>query len=112
MKKFSTLNEGKIFMVDPSIIKKYASFIIPLYITGELSCDYKLIDEWLENNKNANKSKGSNYLLDIEIFAVKNIISNPLSQNGYEELIKEINAKCPKLERFMKPFITEHKKFK
>lgn len=102
MIKFSKLNEGKTFFPDPSVIKKYASFIIPLYIQGELKCDEKLVDEWLEMNKSKEKSKWVNVISDLEILAVKNIISNPVSQNGYDELKMEIRNKCPKLEKFLR----------
>jgi len=93
MKKFSQINESKNFLPDPSIIKKYASFIIPLYLQGELTCDAKLIDEWLEMNKSKEKEKNRNMVSDLEIKAVKNVLSNPLSPTGYNELKLEIEKK-------------------
>lgn len=104
MKKFSQINEAKNFLPDPSIIKKYASFIIPLYLQGELTCDDKLIDEWLEMNKSKEKEKNRNMVCDLEIKAIKNIFSNPLTQTGYNELKLEIEKKCPKLELFLKKY--------
>ena len=74
MKKFSTMNEGKIFMPDPSVIKAYASYIIPLYLTGKIKCDEKLLDEYLEMNKKVNKIKSPNVVLDIEIMAIKAVL--------------------------------------
>ncbi len=111
IKKFSTLNESKIFMVDPSIVKKYASFIIPLYLNGKLKCDENLIDEYLEMNKKSVKSKNANIICDLEILAVKNIFDSPIGQSGYENLEKEIAAKCPKLEKFLRNYITDSKFF-
>ncbi len=102
MKKFTELNEGKIFISDPSVRKTYAAYIIPVYITGKVKCDSKLIEEWLAHNKPSNRTKGVNYLFDIEILAVKQILDNPTTQVGFEALKKEIDAKCPKLERFLR----------
>ena len=48
MKKFSKINEAKLFIADPSIVKRYAAFIMPLYITGRVKCDENLLDEYLE----------------------------------------------------------------
>ena len=112
MKKFSTMNEGKIFMPDPSVIKSYASYIIPLYLTGKIKCDEKLLDEYLEMNKRANRVKSPNVVLDIEILAVKAIIESPLSQSGYENLLKEIQNKCPKLEKFLRVYYSNPINFK
>ena len=104
MQKFSQINEAKKFYPDPSVLKRYASFIIPLYIQGELKCDPKLLDEWLEMYKSKEKEKNEMMISDLEVLAIKNIIDNPLSQNGYLLLKKEIDDKCPKLERFMRKF--------
>lgn len=112
MLKFTQINEGKNFIPDPSIIKKYASFIIPLYIQGELECDEKLIDEWLEMNKSKEKNKNKNLISDLEIKAIKNIFSNPMTSNGYNELKIEIEKKCPKLESFLKKFYQKKIEFK
>ena len=112
MKKFSTLNEGKIFMPDPSIIKTYASYIVPLYLTGKIKCDEKLLDEYLEMNKRANRTKSPNIVLDIEIIAVKAVIESPLSQTGYDNLVKEIQNKCPKLEKFLRQYYSNPINFK
>lgn len=112
MKKFSTINEGKIFMPDPSVIKIYASYIIPLYLTGRIKCDEKLLDEYLEMNKKVNKLKYPNVVLDIEIMAIKAVLESPLSQAGYENLLKEIQNKCPKLEKFLRGFYSNSINFK
>lgn len=112
MKKFSTMNEGKIFMPDPSIIKTYASYIVPLYLTGKIKCDEKLLDEYLEMNKRANRVKSPNVVLDIEIMAVKAVIESPLSQTGYDNLLKEIQNKCPKLEKFLRQYYSNPINFK
>lgn len=104
MLKFSQINEAKKFYPDPSVFKRYASFIIPLYIQGEIKCEPKLIDEWLEMYKSKEKEKNEMMICDLEILAIKNIIDNPLSQNGYFLLKKEIDEKCPKLERFLRKF--------
>lgn len=102
MLKFSQINEGKNFFPDPSIIKKYASFIIPLYITGEIECDEKHITEWLEMNKSKERFKNKNMICDLEVIALKNIFDNPLSSSGYEKLISDIEKKCVKLESFLR----------
>ena len=112
MKKFSTMNEGKIFMPDPSVIKTYASYIMPLYLTGKIKCDEKLLDEYLEMNKKVNKIKSPNVVLDIEMIAIKAVLESPLSQAGYENLLKEIQNKCPKLERFLRSFYSNPINFK
>lgn len=104
MLKFSQINEGKNFYPDPSIIKKYASFIIPLYLQGELECDGKFIDEWLEMYKKKEKEKNRNIICDLEIIALKNIYDNPLSPSGYSKILLDIEKKCPKLEAFLKKF--------
>jgi len=95
MLKFSQINEAKNFFPDPSIIKKYASFIIPLYLTGELECDEKYITEWLEMNKAKERHKNKNIICDLEIIAIKNI-------SGYEKLKTDIEKKCVKLEAFLR----------
>jgi hypothetical protein len=102
MQKFTQINEGKNFVPDPSVIKKYASYIIPLYITGELKCDRKLVDEWLLMYKASEIEKNRNLVSDLEILAIKNIFATPLSQPGYSDLMRDINNKCPKLEAFLK----------
>jgi len=112
MIKFSQINEGKNFFPDPSIIKKYASFIIPLYIQGELECEDKLINEWLEMNKSKERSKNKNVVCDLEIKAIKNIFDNPLTQSGYNQLRLEIEKKCPKLEIFLRKFYQDKFDFK
>lgn len=102
MKKFSQVNEGKVFLADPSVIKKYAAFIVPLYVNGILKCEDRLVEEWIDMNRKVNKIKGSNLILDIEVMAIKQVLDNPLTQGGYEKLQQEIAAKCPKLERFLR----------
>ncbi len=112
MIKFSQINESKNFLADPSIIKKYASYIIPLYLQGELVCDEKLIDEWLEMNRSKEKEKMKNMVCDLEVKAIKNILSNPLTPSGYNELKTEIEKKCPKLEVFLRKFYQKKIDFK
>ena len=111
MRKFSQVNEGKVFLADPSVIKKYAGFIVPLFVGGILKCDEKLVDEWFEANSKSNRAKSSNLILDIEILAVKQVLENPLTQSGYEKLQQEIAAKCPKLERFLRLQYSNPKNF-
>ena len=105
MQKFTKINESKRFFPDPSIVKRYAGFIIPLYISGELKCDEKLLDEWLEMNKSKEKSKFSNFISDLEIMAVKNVLENPTTPIGFNQIKSELDNKCPKLERFLRKFI-------
>ena len=105
IKKFSQINESKKFMVDPAIIKKYASFIIPLYITGELTCPKNLLDEYLEMNKSSQAFKTSNVVCDLEIMAIKNIHSSPITEQGFNQLKTDIRNKCIKLERFLRKYI-------
>ena len=112
MKKFSTINEGKYFTPDPSVLKKYAAFIIPLYITGKVKCDEVLLDEYLELYKKAVKAKNMNVICDLEIQAVKLALQeNPMTAGGYEVFKKEIENKCPRLEKFLKTYINEPKIF-
>ena len=111
MKKFSTLNE-KYFLPDPSVIKMYASYIMPLYLNGRIKCDDRLLDEYLEMNKKANRLKSTNNVLEIEVMAIKLVLENPLNQGGYENLLKEINNKCPKLERFLRQYYINTENFK
>lgn len=106
IKKFEIVNESKIFMADPSIIKTYASRIIPFYITGELKCDEKYLDEWLEMNKSKNKEDNTNVVCDLEVKAVRAVIgSDPTTHNGYLILRDDIERKNEKLERFIKKII-------
>ena len=111
MKKFSKIDEGKRFMVDPTIIKRYAAFIIPLYITGELTCPKNLLDEYLEIHKSNQVSKTSNVICDLEVMAIKNIHSSPLTEQGFNQLKADIANNCLKLERYLRPFIQKTKKF-
>ena len=41
---------------------------------------------------------------DLEIKAIKNIFSSPLTFSGYNDLKVEIEKKCPKLEIFLRKF--------
>lgn len=107
MRKFTQINEGKNFISDPSIIKRYASYIIPLYLQGELKCEDRLIDEWLDMNHSREKEKNRNFVCDLEILAVKNLFDNPMNQSGYIQLKTEIENKCPRLEVFLRKFYTK-----
>ncbi len=112
MQKFSQIYEGKSFIPDPSIIKKYAAYIMPLYFTGKLRYDDQFMDEYLELNKKGVKNKSMNIVCDLEIQAVKAVIQeNPMSSGGYETLKKEIENKCPRLEKFLRTYITDPKNF-
>jgi hypothetical protein len=102
MLKFSQINENKTFIPDPSVIKKYASYIIPLYLQGDLKCEGRMIDEWLEINKAKDREKNKNVICDLEILAIKNIFANPMSSLGYAQLKLDVEKKCPKLEAFLK----------
>lgn len=112
MLKFSQINESKTFIPDPSIIKKYASFIIPLYIQGELICKDELLDEYLDMNKEKNREKNRNMISDLEILAIRNLFDNPMTTNGYSQLKLEIDKKCPKLDAFLKKFYQKKIEFK
>ena len=112
MEKFSAINERKLFITDPSIIKKYASFIIPFYITGELTCDRKLIDEYLEMNKTSQREKSANLICDLEVLAVKQILDSPLTPRGYDQLRVDIEKGCIKLEKFIKKRLMTKTEFK
>lgn len=112
MRKFSQVNEGKVFLADPSVIKKYAGFIVPLYVNGFIKCDERLVEEWVEANRKANRAKSSNTIFDIELMAVRLVIDNPLSQTGFEKLQLEIAAKCPKLEKLLRQHYSSPENFK
>lgn len=112
MLKFSKLNESKRFFPDPSIVKRYASYIIPLYLQGELKCEEKLIDEWLDMQKSKEKHKYENVICDLEIMAIKNIFDNPTTTTGYNQLKLDIDNKCLKLEKFLRKYYLLKKDFK
>jgi len=112
MKKFSKINEAKLFIADPSIVKRYAAFIMPLYITGRVKCDENLLDEYLELYKKSGHFKNSNVVCDMEILAIKSVLQeNPMTQSGFEVLKKEIDNKCPKLEKFLRPYLIDSKTY-
>lgn len=112
MRKFSQVNEGKVFLADPSVIKKYAGFIVPLYLNGFIKCDERLVEEWVDANRKANRERSANTILDIELMAVRLVVDNPLSQTGFERLQQEIAAKCPKLERLLRQYYGKPENFK
>ena len=105
MEKFTKIEESKRFIPDPSILKKYASFIIPLYLTGELKCDEKYIDEWLDLYKSQNKWKNVNMVTDLELIAIKNIFDDPTTINGFNQLKQDVKNKCTKLQNFLKNYL-------
>jgi len=112
MKKFSKLNEAKYFNPDPSVIKRYAGFIIPLFIYGKLKYEDVLLDEYLELYKRQVKDKNLNVICDLEIMAVKAVLQeNPMTAAGYEVLKKELDNKCPKLEKFLRSYIIDPKTY-
>lgn len=106
MEKFSAVLEGKKFLPNPELLKKYASFIIPLYLDRTLSCDKRLLDEYLEMSKTAQFDKNKSVISDLEILALKNLYPNPLSQTGYNQIKSDITNKCKKLEFFLKKYFT------
>jgi len=112
MEKFTKVVESKRFIPDPSILKKYASFIIPLYLNGQLKCDEKLIDEYLELYKSANKYKNINNVTDLEIIAIKNIFDNPTTISGFNQMKLDVDNKCPKLQNFLKKNLQDPSQFK
>ena len=105
MQKFSKIDESKRFLPDPSLLKKYASFIIPLYLNGKIKCDESLLDEYLEMNKKSQKYQNSNVVCDLEIDSIKNILDNPTTINGFSQLKKDIEDGCPKLQQFLKKYL-------
>lgn len=112
MQKFSRIDEAKYFTPDPSIIKKYAAFVIPLYLNGKIKCDEVLMDEYLELYKKAVKYKNANVICDLEVAAIKLVIQeNPMTAGGYEQFRKEIENKCPKLEKFLKSWVNDPKTY-
>ncbi len=105
MQKFT---ESVKFIPDPSIIKKYASYIIPLYLTREIKCDTKLIDEYLEMYQGANFEKNTNMISDLEILAVKNIFDDPLTSQGFQQIKNDLHNKSAKLEMFLRKNLPKH----
>ena len=112
MQKFTKIDEAKRFLPDPSLLKKYASFIMPLYINGNLKIDESLLDEYIEMNKKSNKYQNSNVVCDLEIEAVKNVLDNPTTINGFTQLKKEIEEGCPKLNLFLRRYLQNKDSFK
>ena len=112
MQKFSRIDEAKKFIPDPSLLKTYASFIVPLYINGILRIDDSLLDEYLDMNKKYNRYQNSNVVCDLEIEAVKNILDNPTTISGFNQLKKEIEDGCPKLQTFLRKYLQNKDTFK
>ena len=112
MEKFTKVVESKRFIPDPSILKKYASFIIPLYLNGQLKCDEKLIDEYLELYKSTNKYKNVNTVTDLEIMAIKNIFDNPTTISGFSQMKSDVDNKCVKLQNFLRKNLQDPSQFK
>lgn len=112
MQKFTKIDEAKKFIPDPSLLKRYAAFIMPLYINGTLKLDESLLDEYLEMFKKTNKYQNSNVVCDAEIEAIKNILENPTTINGFTQLKKEIEDGCPKLQMFLRKFVQNKDSFK
>jgi len=112
MEKFTKVVESKRFIPDPSILKKYASFIVPLYLNGQLKCDEKLIDEYLELYKSINRYKNVNTVTDLEIMAIKNIFDNPTTISGFNQMKLDVDNKCPKLQNFLKKNLQDPSQFK
>jgi hypothetical protein len=112
MEKFTKVVESKRFIPDPSILKRYASYIIPLYLNGTLKCEEKLIDEYLELYKTSNKYKNSNTVTDLEIMAIKNIFDNPTTISGFNQMKNDVENKCPKLQTFLRKHLQDNTQFK
>jgi hypothetical protein len=112
MEKFTSVVEAKRFMPDPSILKKYASYIVPLYFTGRLNCESRLIDEYLELYKSTNKYKNVNMVTDLEIMAIKNIFDNPTTISGFNQLKTDVDNKCIKLQNFLRKHLQDISQFK
>ena len=106
MEKFSLIVEGKKFLPNPELLKKYASFIIPLYLDRTLPCDKRFIDEYLEMSRTVQFDKNKSVISDLEILALKNLYPNPLSQAGYTQIKADITNKCKKLEVFLRKYFT------
>lgn len=112
MEKFTKVVESKRFIPDPSILKTYASFIIPLYLNGQLKCEEKLLDEYLDIYKSSNKYLNLNTVTDLEIMAIKNIFDNPTTITGFNQLKNDVANKCIKLQNFLRKQISDNIKFK
>jgi hypothetical protein len=112
MQKFSKIDEAKKFLPDPTLLKSYASFIIPLYIIGVLKTEDGLIDEYLDMNKKTNRNQNQNVVCDLEIDAIKNILDNPTTIAGFAQLKKEIEDGCPKLQIFLRKYQQKVETFK
>ena len=106
------MDEAKKFMPDPTLLKSYASFIVPLYITGHIKIEDSLLDEYLEMNKKSNRFQNSKVVCDLEIEAVKNVLDNPTTINGFTQLKKEIEDGCPKLNLFLRRYLQNKDSFK
>ena len=112
MQKFTKLEESKKFIPDVRLLKSYAAFIIPLYINKSIKTDDSLLNEYLEMNKKANVYQNNNFVSDLEIEAIKNILENPTTINGFSQLKKEVEGGCPKLQNFLKKFFQNIDNFK
>jgi hypothetical protein len=109
MEKFTQVIESKKFMPDPSVLKTYAAYIIPLYLNGQLKCEGKLLDEYLDLYRTQNKYKNASVVCDLEIQAIKNIIENPLSINGFANVKQDMKQKFPKLQSFLRKYLQSEK---
>lgn len=112
MEKFTKVVESKRFIPDPSILKKYAAYIVPLYLNGILKCEEKLLDEYLELYKVTNKYKNLNTVTDLEIMAIKNIFENPTTLVGFNQLKADVENKCVKLQNFIRKYLQDTSQFK
>jgi hypothetical protein len=52
--------------------------------------------------KSSQKHKNENVVCDLEIIAVKQVLSDPLTKAGYTQLVDDIDRKFEKLEKFIK----------
>ena len=55
-------------------------------------------------NRISEQHRNANIISDLEIMAIKNIHDNPMTSSGYSQLMTDIDAGCPKLERFLRAY--------
>lgn len=112
MQKFTKLEESKKFIPDAKLLKSYAAYIIPLYINKLLKIDDSLLNEYLEMNKKTNSYQNTNFVSDLEIEAIKSVLENPTTINGFSQLKKEVEGGCPKLQNFLRKYFQNIENFK
>jgi hypothetical protein len=63
-------------------------------------------------NKTTQRAKSANLICDLEVLAVKQILDNPLTPRGYDQLRQDIEKGCIKLERYLKKKLQIKMEFK